>query len=193
MVIKRRKQPGFTIVELLIVIVVIGILAAITIVVYNGVQQRANNAKTHGALGSWVKAMNLYKIDKGAWPSGYVCLGSGYKYGPLGDGSSGVAQCRQDVAGSGGTENAAFNTIMQPYISSSTSPAFVTARSTDTLWRRGINYYFGGGDGTYVYALATYAGVLTTCPSASGVNGSVDAVWGGNTSCYYLLGRTFDT
>lgn len=98
MISRRRKQPGFTIVELLIVIVVIGILAAITIVAYNGVQQRANNAKTHGALGSWVKAMNLYKIDKGAWPPGYVCLGSGYKYGPLGDGSSSVAQCRQDVA-----------------------------------------------------------------------------------------------
>ncbi|HEV7952209.1 MAG TPA: LamG-like jellyroll fold domain-containing protein [Candidatus Saccharimonadales bacterium] len=37
----NRKQPGFTIVELLIVIVVIGILAAITIVAYNGIQERA--------------------------------------------------------------------------------------------------------------------------------------------------------
>lgn len=35
---------GFTIVELLIVIVVIGILAAITIVAFNGVQGRANDA-----------------------------------------------------------------------------------------------------------------------------------------------------
>jgi prepilin-type N-terminal cleavage/methylation domain-containing protein len=36
-----EKQTGFTIVELLIVIVVIGILAAITIVAYNGIQDRA--------------------------------------------------------------------------------------------------------------------------------------------------------
>ena len=36
---------GFTIVELLIVIVVIAILAAITIVAYNGVTSRANAAK----------------------------------------------------------------------------------------------------------------------------------------------------
>ena len=36
-----QKQKGFTIVELLIVIVVIGILAAISIVAYNGVQERA--------------------------------------------------------------------------------------------------------------------------------------------------------
>ena len=35
------RQKGFTIVELLIVIVVIGILAAITVVAYNGIQERA--------------------------------------------------------------------------------------------------------------------------------------------------------
>lgn len=37
----NAKQRGFTIVELLIVIVVIAILAAITIVAYNGIQNRA--------------------------------------------------------------------------------------------------------------------------------------------------------
>lgn len=41
----KIKQQGFTIVELLIVIVVIGILAAITIVAYNGVQQRAKTTQ----------------------------------------------------------------------------------------------------------------------------------------------------
>ena len=44
-VMKRRgRETGFTIVELLIVIVVIGILAAITIVAYNGIQERARLA-----------------------------------------------------------------------------------------------------------------------------------------------------
>jgi prepilin-type N-terminal cleavage/methylation domain-containing protein len=38
----QQKQADFTIVELLIVIVVIGIFAAITIVAYNGVQDRAH-------------------------------------------------------------------------------------------------------------------------------------------------------
>ena len=39
----KTKNTGFTIVELLIVIVIIGILAAITIVAYNGIQNRAND------------------------------------------------------------------------------------------------------------------------------------------------------
>ncbi|RYX79148.1 prepilin-type N-terminal cleavage/methylation domain-containing protein [bacterium] len=42
-----RNQKGFTIVELLIVIVVIGILAAIVIVAYQGVTARANTSSNH--------------------------------------------------------------------------------------------------------------------------------------------------
>lgn len=47
---KRIKQPGFTIVELLIVIVVIAILAAISIVAYNGIQSRARASAASAAL-----------------------------------------------------------------------------------------------------------------------------------------------
>ncbi|MDO8335253.1 MAG: prepilin-type N-terminal cleavage/methylation domain-containing protein, partial [Candidatus Saccharibacteria bacterium] len=39
------KTQGFTIVELLIVIVIIGILAALVIVAYTGITARANTAK----------------------------------------------------------------------------------------------------------------------------------------------------
>lgn len=41
---RGHSQSGFTIVELLIVVVVIAILAAITIVSYNGIQQRAKTS-----------------------------------------------------------------------------------------------------------------------------------------------------
>ena len=49
-VMLKQKQTGFTIVELLIVIVVIGILAAITIVAYNGIQNRANDTAVQSDL-----------------------------------------------------------------------------------------------------------------------------------------------
>jgi len=59
------KQPGFTVVELLIVIVVIGILAAITIVAYNGIQAQARDNVRKQDLAQLAKATKLYAVDKG--------------------------------------------------------------------------------------------------------------------------------
>ena len=59
---KWAKQNGFTIVELLIVIVVIGILAAITIVSFNGVQSKARQAKINADVVTIVKAITAARI-----------------------------------------------------------------------------------------------------------------------------------
>ena len=56
-----KKQLGFTIVELLIVIVVIGILAGITIVAYNGIQNRAKVASIQSDLKTATKALSDYR------------------------------------------------------------------------------------------------------------------------------------
>lgn len=50
-----QKQTGFTIVELLIVVVVIAILAAITIVAYNGIQNRAKASALQSAVSQAAK------------------------------------------------------------------------------------------------------------------------------------------
>jgi prepilin-type N-terminal cleavage/methylation domain-containing protein len=68
----KTYRPGFTIVELLIVIVVIGILAAITIVAYNGIQSRANDTRVKSGASQIEKAIIQWSIDTGAQPySGY--------------------------------------------------------------------------------------------------------------------------
>ncbi len=75
----RQKNSGFTIVELLIVIVVIGILAAIVIVAFNGAQQRAKNANTLAVVKQYETAYRMYMADKGVYPAAATaCLGEGY-------------------------------------------------------------------------------------------------------------------
>lgn len=65
----KNKQPGFTIVELLIVVVVIAILAAITIVSYNGIKNRAQDSKRLQDAQSIVTALEAYKTLIGVYPN----------------------------------------------------------------------------------------------------------------------------
>jgi general secretion pathway protein G len=65
----KNKQHGFTIVELLIVIVVIGILAAITIVAYNGVQNRARDTAVIADLSNNGKRMMSGAAISGLYPT----------------------------------------------------------------------------------------------------------------------------
>lgn len=65
--ISQSKQKGFTIVELLIVIVVIGILAAISIVAYNNVTQKARDDERVSDARNIVNALASFHSEKGIW------------------------------------------------------------------------------------------------------------------------------
>lgn len=58
-----KVKQGFTIVELLIVVVVIAILAAVTIVAYNGIKDRAATTSMKSDLNAAAKKMELARVD----------------------------------------------------------------------------------------------------------------------------------
>lgn len=74
----RRKESGFTIVELLVVIVVIGILAAITIVSYTGITTRANTSTNKQNASSVLAAAQTYYADNSAFPTTSATSGTVY-------------------------------------------------------------------------------------------------------------------
>ncbi|HEX7484087.1 MAG TPA: prepilin-type N-terminal cleavage/methylation domain-containing protein [Candidatus Saccharimonadales bacterium] len=65
----NKTQQGFTIVELLIVIVVIAILAAITIVAYNGIQNRAADSAVKTDLRNVATKLATFNVDNGRYPT----------------------------------------------------------------------------------------------------------------------------
>lgn len=64
----RKTTTGFTIVELLIVIVVIAILAAIITVAYRGIQDRARTDVVKADLNQALKQLTMDKVIAGAYP-----------------------------------------------------------------------------------------------------------------------------
>jgi type IV pilus assembly protein PilA len=74
----KIKQSGFTIVELLIVIVVIAILAAISIVAYNGIQQRGNASAVASNVNTVDKIAEAFNSDAGRYPGSLTEFQSGY-------------------------------------------------------------------------------------------------------------------
>jgi prepilin-type N-terminal cleavage/methylation domain-containing protein len=69
----NRKQAAFTIIELLVVIVVIGILAAITIVSYSNITMRAKSAALSYDLNNASKQLEIFKTINGAYPVTINC------------------------------------------------------------------------------------------------------------------------
>jgi prepilin-type N-terminal cleavage/methylation domain-containing protein len=153
----NRNQNGFTIVELLIVIVVIGILAAITIVAYNGIQQRARNAQVIAGAETYYKGLLQYAAVNSTYPTNAGCLGANYPGNQCWQGDSGTYLV-----------NATLDTNLASFMS--TKPTLVTSLMSIGItnnMRAGAVYVTGPSK--IIYYLA---GINQSCgiSSAIGVN-----------------------
>lgn len=116
-----NKNKAFTVIELLVVIIVLGILATITVVYYQGTREAAYNSQITSGVRSYYDAIKAYKLAKGAYPStqrevdGYniamTCLGKGYEGGTCGSITS--VQVYED---------ALFNSQMKAFLKTTTNP-----------------------------------------------------------------------
>lgn len=140
-----KNISGFTIVELLVVIVVIGIITSITVLSYNAAQKRTQNAERATQLQAWQSVFERYKAAKGELPLPTTSNGTGYCLGgnfPIGSG--GVARCRDYLDG-GSTSllqsgNSALMSALQTVVPNLPS---------------GQNIPVGGTVGPYVYYWGT--------------------------------------
>ncbi len=161
---KMKSEKGFTIVELLIVIVVIGILAAIVIVAYNGVTQRANATKASTNAASVQKKAEAYYNDtsggNGVYPA-TAAIFAGLPSTALGAVPNGITVGAADPTAANGT-----TTLRYTACGASTAANNNSATGYYVAWwdfsASALKYYIGGSNVTGTGAAnGTYTSV--TC------------------------------
>lgn len=151
----KKFSRGFTIVELLVVIVVIGIFASLVVVAYNGISQRAKDNILASDKSSVSRQLEAFYVINGKYPSENDCLATGP-----------TEICLKTSSG---------NTVSYTPL-----PDASTATSYSLLWNTGggissVNVVVAAGGSGGVSSFGTY------CSATSGGNGTAAGTGAGGT------------
>ncbi len=151
---KSPKTIGFTIVELLIVIVIIAILATLVIVAYTGIQNRAYDTSVKTDLANFGKKIEIAKAESSndLYPvAGDIASTTGIKFNKpsYSTGVHNLAYCRSND----GLEYALV-----------------------AVSKSGAQYFYSSTKGLKTYDFAWTSAAATTCPNV--VNGNYVNSWG---------------
>ncbi len=173
-----NTYSGFTIVELLVVIVVIGIIAAITLVSYTGISQKATIATLQSDLSNGANKLKMYYIENGSYPTSMTNDGYG-NYCPT------PSDARYCIKASLGT------TFDYPAFTPGSSPQTFVLNATST---NAITYRITNNTGPVAYQ----NGWLQVSSGESGFSCAIAIdnrayCWGVNEAGVYQLGNNTST
>ncbi|OYW43862.1 hypothetical protein B7Z28_00540 [Candidatus Saccharibacteria bacterium 32-45-3] len=159
------NRSGFTIIELLVVIVVIGILATITVTGYNGVKERALSTKAASIANSYARLLQLYKSETGSYPlasqsSIYICMGEPSHY-PAETGMY-AGNCTHTSSTVGNGTDSSLNAMLKAYTPALPDSRLPTVDAYGELYR-GIVYSKYASDFSVIYKLSGNQ----SCPGGS--------------------------
>lgn len=122
----RSRTDGFTLVELMVVVLILGILVAIAVPVYNAATDRATKAACASNQRIIVNAVEAYRATTGDSAN---APGGGY-FGPVSDGSDGSAKI------DAGNQSGWYSRLVPAYIKSNPRCPAKSGTASGTQWVR---------------------------------------------------------
>ena len=166
---RTKQSAGFTIVELLNVIVVIAILAAMTVVTYNGIQARATFSSYQTVMAQLNNAVKMYYVDNGRYPV---------------PASATVDNCSSNISTGIG------NNLAMPGI----TPTYISKIPDSPSWNGGANFmaycYRVDGSGYKLIRLVPSGQLLPSVESSFGGGAAADPYRPGRAWGYWTAGET---
>lgn len=145
-----KRNRGFTLVEIMIVVIIIAVLSSVIIVLYKNTQERANAAKASHMARVYAGVFKLYAQDKHQFPAatgvyGYndICLGYPSEF-PAASGTFNAGDCiynsnpSSSAGGDGHYRSAAwqpFMDAMRSYTGQVSNSTLIPVKVMTETWR----------------------------------------------------------